>query len=101
MKRANKSAKVHKGMLYAGLGLFLVAAAGMWGPAVVGQGRGGGQGGGRTDAPTRDWSQDMQMKIMEPFTLASVGDMIIIRPASKYADPSFQRAIKLIRDADV
>ena len=41
------------------------------------------------------------MKITEPFTLASVGDLIIIRPASQYQDPGFQSAIKIIRDSDV
>jgi len=52
-------------------------------------------------APPRDWTQDMQMKITTPFTLASVGDMIILRPASNLTDPAFQSALKIIRDADV
>ena len=69
-------------------------------PSLIGQGP--GPGGTRT-APgaTRDWTQDMQMKITDPFTLASVSDVIIIRPASTYDDPNFQSAIKLIRDADL
>jgi len=41
------------------------------------------------------------MKIMEPFTLASVGDLIIIRPASQFQDPGLQAALKVIRDSDV
>src|SRR5580704_2083965 len=61
-----------------------------------------GRGGrGNFTAPPRDWSQDMQMKITEPFTLASVGDMIILRPASTLDDPGFQGALKIIRSADV
>ena len=49
----------------------------------------------------RDWTQDAPMKITEPFTLASVGDVIIIRPASQSTDPGLQSAIKVIKDADV
>ena len=41
------------------------------------------------------------MKIAEPFTLASVGDVIIVRPASQSTDPGLQSALKVIRDADV
>src|SRR5437867_5325878 len=66
---------------------------------VTGQAPGGlGAQGGRSAA--RDWSQDMAMKITEPFTLASVGDVIIVRPASQLADPGLQAAIKVIHDAD-
>src|SRR5215471_4758739 len=49
----------------------------------------------------RDWAQDMPMKITDPFTLASVGDVIIVRPASQMTDPGLQSAIKVIKDADV
>jgi poly-gamma-glutamate synthesis protein (capsule biosynthesis protein) len=67
---------------------------------VTGQGPGGlGAQGARPAA--RDWAQDMPMKITDPFTLASVGDVIIVRPASQLAEPSLQSAIKVIRDADV
>ena len=45
--------------------------------------------------------RDLAMKIPGTFTLASVGDLIIRRPASALADPGLQAAIKLIRDADV
>ena len=41
------------------------------------------------------------MKIETPFTLASVGDVMIKRPASMLEDPAFQGALKLLRDADV
>jgi hypothetical protein len=84
---------------YRALGLVLVgAAACLWVPDITGQAPPG-----RTNvqAPPRDWTQDMQMKITEPFTLASVGDMIILRPAANLQDPSFQSALKIIRDADV
>ena len=72
----------------------------VWIPASHGQGR-GGRGNASMQAPPRDWTQDMQMKIMEPFTLASVGDMIILRPAANLQDPAFQNALKVIRDSDV
>jgi poly-gamma-glutamate capsule biosynthesis protein CapA/YwtB (metallophosphatase superfamily) len=52
-------------------------------------------------APARDPAVDMAMKISESFTLASVGDLIIMRPANQFGDPGFQNAVKLIRDADV
>src|SRR5262245_6810152 len=45
--------------------------------------------------------RDMAMKMRGTFTLASVGDLIIRRPASQFADDGLQAAIKLIRDADV
>jgi poly-gamma-glutamate synthesis protein (capsule biosynthesis protein) len=41
------------------------------------------------------------MKITEPFALASVGDVIIVRPASQLNDAGLQSALKVIRDADV
>lgn len=50
---------------------------------------------------THDWTQDLPMKIKEPFTLAAVGDLIEKRPLADYDDPKFQAAIKIIRDADV
>lgn len=51
--------------------------------------------------PPQDAAIDMAMKITDSFTLASVGDLIIMRPASQFANPAFQSAIKAIRDADV
>ncbi len=41
------------------------------------------------------------MKITEPFTLASVGDVIIVRPANQMTDPGLQAVLKVIRDSDV
>jgi poly-gamma-glutamate synthesis protein (capsule biosynthesis protein) len=66
---------------------------------LIGQGGPGGLGGANR-APAHDWSGDMAMKITDPFTLASVGDVIIIRPASKSTDPGVQGALKLLHDAD-
>src|SRR5205823_2470052 len=70
---------------------------------VTGQAPGGlgglGLQGNRSTA--RDWTQDMVTKITEPFALARVGDVIIVRPATQVADPGLQSAIKVIRDADV
>ncbi len=45
--------------------------------------------------------RDMDMTMPGSFTLASVGDVIIRRPASAHHDAGLQAAIKLIRDADV
>src|SRR5436190_13362687 len=56
---------------------------------------------GATKSPPRNWTQDAAMKIVQPFTLASVGDVIIVRPASQTDDAGLQSALKVIRDADV
>lgn len=68
-------------------------------PHATGQGR--GRGGSNFPSQPRDWTPDMQMKITEPFTLASVGDIIIIRPASQFQDPGLQAALDIVRSADV
>jgi capsule synthesis protein PGA_cap len=85
---------------YLQIGFVLVATA-LVAPHAIGQGRGGRGGRGNFPTPPRDWDRDLQMKITEPFTLASVGDIIIIRPASQFQDPGLQAALKIIRDADV
>jgi len=77
---------------------FMLGAAALWAPQAIGQGRGGR---GNVPAAPRDWTRDLQMKITEPFTLASVGDIIVIRPASQFQDADLQGALKIIRDADV
>ncbi len=66
---------------------------------LTGQVPGVGAQGQRSAA--RDWAQDMAMKIAEPFALASVGDVIIVRPASRLNDPGLQSALKVIHDSDV
>jgi capsule synthesis protein PGA_cap len=77
--------------------LFIVYASAM---RLTGQAPGGvGAQGARSAA--RDWTQDIAMKITEPFTLASVGDVIIVRPASRVSDAGLQSALKVIRDSDV
>jgi len=68
--------------------------------AALAQGPPGGAGLAQR-TPPRDWNQDMPMKISEPFTLASVGDVIIVRPASQSSDPGVQGAIKILKEADV
>ena len=82
------------------LSVLLVALAVVSNLRLIGQGPPGGPGGANR-APAHDWSADMAMKITEPFTLASVGDVIIVRPASRSSDAGVQGAIKLVRDADV
>jgi poly-gamma-glutamate synthesis protein (capsule biosynthesis protein) len=49
----------------------------------------------------RRLAPDLDTKLIEPFTLATVGDLIIMRPASEYADTGLQDALKIIREADV
>jgi poly-gamma-glutamate synthesis protein (capsule biosynthesis protein) len=58
-----------------------------------------GQGG--RGAPVKlDTPKDMAMKITDPFTLTSVGDLVIMRPVSQLNDPAFQGALKIVKDAD-
>ncbi len=45
--------------------------------------------------------RDMAMTIPGDFTLASVGDLMIRRPASQTADANVQAVLQLIRDADL
>jgi poly-gamma-glutamate synthesis protein (capsule biosynthesis protein) len=94
----NRDTKNFRGNLVSGVALLLTAAALMIPAALAQRGRGGR---GDFPAPPRDWSRDLQMKITEPFTLASVGDLIIIRPASQFQDAGLQAALKIIRDSDV
>jgi len=80
--------------------LVTMAVAGWVAVATI-TGQGGRQGGGRQGAVVRlDSAKDMEMKITDPFTLASVGDLIIMRPTSQLNDPAFQSAIKIVKDAD-
>ena len=51
--------------------------------------------------PERDFAQDLAMKITGPFTVASVGDVMVKRPASMLQEPAFQSAFRIIRDADI
>lgn len=45
--------------------------------------------------------RDMAMTIPGDFTLASVGDLMMRRPASQLADSAVQSALQLIQDADL
>src|SRR5215831_9303416 len=78
--------------------VLILVYAGAW--RLTGQAPGGVGAQGQRSA-AHDWTQDMAMKIAGPFTLASVGDVIIIRPASRLNDPALQSAIKVIHDSDV
>jgi poly-gamma-glutamate capsule biosynthesis protein CapA/YwtB (metallophosphatase superfamily) len=77
----------------------LAAALALTITAVAGQ---GGRQGGRGGAPPvrLDGPKDMDMKITDPFTLTSVGDLIVMRPVSQLNDPAFQSAIKIVKDSD-
>jgi hypothetical protein len=91
----NRRNRIFKRAAIAGTALSVVFTA-----SLIGQSRTGR--GGNFPAPPRDWAaRDLPMKIMGPFTLASVGDLIIIRPASQFQDAGLQAALKIIRDADV
>lgn len=77
-------------------GVLAAVTAAVWLAVPTITGQGGRQGG----IVRLDSAKDMEMKITEPFTLASVGDLIIMRPTSEFGDPAFQGAIKIIKDSD-
>src|SRR5690349_16212815 len=77
--------------------VLIVAYAGAW--RLTGQAPAGVGAQGQRSA-ARDWTQDMAMKIAGPFTLASVGDVIIVRPASRLNDAGLQSALEVIRRSD-
>src|SRR6476469_7521984 len=83
-------------------GLAMVAVAFLSIPALVGVGQNlqSGQIPAEPPTPRRDPTRELAMKITGSFTLASVGDIMIRRPASMMDDPGFQSAIKIVRDAD-
>ena len=78
-----------------------VALVALLGLAVRGQNLQSGQVFGEPPAPPRDAARELAMKVTGPFTVAAVGDVMIKRPASMRAEPAFQNAIRLIRDADI
>jgi hypothetical protein len=81
--------------------LAAAALAAVLGPAARGQNLQSGQVFGEPPAPPRDPARELAMKIPGAFTLAAVGDVMIKRPASSLEDPAFQRAIRILREADV
>ena len=60
----------------------------------------GGQG-SQVPAPGKGQERELANKITAPFTVATVGDIIEMRPISQFADPDFQSALQIVRDADV
>lgn len=64
-----------------------------------------GQGPAHSDrtsqALRRDAAKELAMKIMEPFTFAAVGDIIIQRSVVGLDDPGYQSLIKVMRAADM
>ena len=83
--------------LIVALGVVYASAMRLTGQAPGGPGSVAAQG---QRSAARDWAQDMATKITEPFSLASVGDVIIVRPASRSNDPGLQSALKVIHDSD-
>ena len=45
--------------------------------------------------------RELKMKVKGPFTVAVVGDLNYVHPVAGLADPDVQRALQIIRDADV
>jgi hypothetical protein len=54
-----------------------------------------------TPLPPRDRARELALKVPDGFTLATVGDLIELRPLSSRTDPGFVGAIKILKDADV
>lgn len=51
--------------------------------------------------PPRDPALDLAMKITVPFSMASVGDVMVKRTGAELEYPEFQQAFSLIRNADI
>jgi poly-gamma-glutamate capsule biosynthesis protein CapA/YwtB (metallophosphatase superfamily) len=48
-----------------------------------------------------DQVRELATKITSPFTVATVGDIIEMRPIADFEDPAFQAAIRIVKAADV
>jgi poly-gamma-glutamate capsule biosynthesis protein CapA/YwtB (metallophosphatase superfamily) len=48
-----------------------------------------------------DEARELAMKITTPFTIATVGDIIEMRPIGQDPDPDFQNVLQIVRSADV
>lgn len=85
------------------IGLTMVTSAYLCLPVLVGEGQNVQSGQVFAEPPVapRDAASNLALKIAGPFTIASVGDVLIKRPASMLADPAFQSAIRIVRDADI
>jgi poly-gamma-glutamate synthesis protein (capsule biosynthesis protein) len=67
-----------------------------------GQNTASGQRFAEPSAPApRDAASNLAMKILVPFTVASVGDVMVKRTGASLEDSPFQRLFKRLRDADV
>src|SRR5262245_66430648 len=51
--------------------------------------------------PQRSVAQNLATKSTAPFAVAIVGDVMVKRAGAEMADPAFQGAFQIIRDADV
>ena len=71
--------------------------------AMVGQGQNvnSGQVFAEPPVPPRGAAQNLATKITASFTVAAVGDVMVKRAGAEMADPAFQGAFQIIRDADV
>ena len=52
-------------------------------------------------AAPRDAATNLAMKINAPFTVTSVGDVMVKRTGANLEAPEFQSVFRLLRDADV
>jgi len=77
---------------------FALAVTGMIGH---GQNTASGQIFAEPPVPERTAAQNLATKITSPFTVAAVGDVMVKRAGVEMADPAFQGAFQIIRDADV
>jgi len=51
--------------------------------------------------PPEAWQRELRMKVAGSFTVAAVGDLIVLRPISQWNDAGLQAALKLVQDADI
>lgn len=79
------------------LGLTLMLCLG----TAYGQNQRSGQVFAEPGPPARDPSLDLAMKITAPFTMASVGDVMVKHTGVELQYPEFQQAFALLRNADI
>ncbi len=97
--KKTKSRKDLGNLKIAATALVATMLAGTW--VSLARGQGAAMGDAVLPQGHRDATKELSMKIMEPFTFAAVGDIIIRRPMGQLDDPGFQALTKVMRAADM
>src|SRR5205085_5757121 len=93
----------HKPWRLAAVGFAVATGTALAVTAMIGHGQNvaSGQIFAEPPVPARNVAQNLATKISAPFTVATVGDVMVKRAGAELSDPQFQGAFQIIRDADV